>query len=49
MDGNVTMENAVKMRKAGADLFVAGTSLLFRPGDKVLPYQWKLRVKYLCG
>jgi ribulose-phosphate 3-epimerase len=33
VDGNVTMENAVKMRKAGADLFVAGTSLLFRPGD----------------
>jgi ribulose-phosphate 3-epimerase len=33
VDGNVTMENAVKMRKAGADIFVAGTSLLFRPGD----------------
>jgi ribulose-phosphate 3-epimerase len=33
VDGNVTVENAVKMRKAGADIFVAGTSLLFRPGD----------------
>lgn len=33
VDGNVTLENAVKMRKAGADLFVAGTSLIFRPGD----------------
>ena len=33
VDGNVTLENAVKMRKAGADLFVAGTSLLFRPGN----------------
>ena len=33
VDGNVTFENAVKMRKAGADIFVAGTSLLFRPGS----------------
>ena len=33
VDGNVTIENAVKMRKAGADIFVAGTSLLFRPGN----------------
>jgi ribulose-phosphate 3-epimerase len=33
VDGNVTLENAIKMRKAGADIFVAGTSLLFRPGD----------------
>jgi len=33
VDGNVTLENAVKMRKAGADIFVAGTSLLFRPGN----------------
>jgi ribulose-phosphate 3-epimerase len=33
VDGNVTAENAVKMRKAGADIFVAGTSLIFRPGD----------------
>jgi ribulose-phosphate 3-epimerase len=32
VDGNVTPENAVKMRRAGANIFVAGTSLLFRPG-----------------
>jgi ribulose-phosphate 3-epimerase len=33
VDGNVTPENAVKMRTAGANIFVAGTSLLFRPGS----------------
>jgi ribulose-phosphate 3-epimerase len=33
VDGNVTLENAVKMRKAGADIFVAGTSLIFKAGD----------------
>ena len=33
VDGNVTLENAIKMRKAGADIFVAGTSLIFRPGN----------------
>jgi ribulose-phosphate 3-epimerase len=33
VDGNVTLENALKMRAAGANLFVAGTSLLFRPGN----------------
>jgi ribulose-phosphate 3-epimerase len=32
VDGNVTLENALKMRAAGANIFVAGTSLLFRPG-----------------
>ncbi|WP_010261819.1 ribulose-phosphate 3-epimerase [Treponema primitia] len=32
VDGNVTLENALKMRSAGANIFVAGTSLLFRPG-----------------
>jgi ribulose-phosphate 3-epimerase len=32
VDGNVTLENAAKMRRAGANIFVAGTSLLFRPG-----------------
>ena len=31
-DGNVTLENARKMRAAGANIFVAGTSLLFREG-----------------
>ena len=32
VDGNVSFENAVKMRAAGADLFVAGTSAIFREG-----------------
>jgi ribulose-phosphate 3-epimerase len=29
VDGNVSFENAVKMREQGADIFVAGTSSLF--------------------
>lgn len=29
VDGNVSFENAEKMRKAGADIFVAGTSSVF--------------------
>lgn len=33
VDGNVSLENALKMRKAGADIFVAGTSCLFQKGD----------------
>ena len=32
VDGNVSFENAVKMRKAGADIFVAGSSSVFAPG-----------------
>ena len=31
-DGNVSFENAVRMRAAGADIFVAGTSSIFSPG-----------------
>ncbi|MFC4779366.1 ribulose-phosphate 3-epimerase [Paenibacillus sp. GCM10023252] len=30
VDGNVSWDNAVKMREAGADIFVAGTSSIFR-------------------
>ncbi len=30
-DGNVSFENAVKMREAGANIFVAGTSSIFNP------------------
>lgn len=30
VDGNVSFENAVKMRKMGADIFVAGTSSVFK-------------------
>ena len=29
VDGNVSFENARKMRAAGADIFVAGTSSVF--------------------
>jgi len=29
VDGNVSFENGIKMRKAGADIFVCGTSSLF--------------------
>lgn len=32
VDGNVTLENAKEMRDAGANIFTAGTSLLFRDG-----------------
>lgn len=32
VDGNVSFENAVKMRKAGADIFVAGSSSIFAKG-----------------
>lgn len=32
VDGNVSLENATKMRAAGADIFVAGTAGLFRQG-----------------
>ena len=32
-DGNVSFENAPRMREAGADLFVAGSSSVFVPGD----------------
>ena len=33
VDGNVSLENAVKMRAAGADIFVLGTSGIFKDGD----------------
>ena len=33
VDGNVSLENAVKMRRAGADIFVGGTAGLFRDGQ----------------
>jgi ribulose-phosphate 3-epimerase len=33
VDGNVTPENTLRMRAAGANIFVAGTSLLFRAGS----------------
>ena len=33
VDGNVSFSNAVKMRQAGADIFVAGTSSVFGKDD----------------
>ena len=35
-DGNVSFENTVKMARAGADIFVAGTSSLFAKNGKSL-------------
>lgn len=32
VDGNISLENALKTREAGANIFVAGTSLLFCSG-----------------
>lgn len=33
VDGNVSIENAILMKQAGADIFVLGTSCLFKHGD----------------
>ena len=35
VDGNVSWENAVKMRAAGADVFVCGTSSIFGKGSTI--------------
>lgn len=35
VDGNVSFENAVKMRAAGADIFVCGTSSIFQKGAAI--------------
>ena len=35
VDGNVSFENAARMRAAGANLFVAGTSSVFAPGGTI--------------
>jgi len=43
VDGNVSYENARKMREAGADIFVAGTSSLFRKGINILDSAVELR------
>ncbi|MBO7376718.1 MAG: ribulose-phosphate 3-epimerase [Clostridia bacterium] len=43
VDGNVSFENAVKMRRAGADIFVAGSSSVFAPGAGVRENTEKLR------
>ena len=43
VDGNVSCENAKKMREAGADIFVAGTSSLFIKGVDILDSAVELR------
>lgn len=43
VDGNVSYENAPKMRGAGADIFVAGTSSLFIKGVSLLSSVEELR------
>jgi len=35
VDGNVSFENGVKMRAAGADMFVCGTSSIFAKGATI--------------
>ena len=35
VDGNVSFENAVRMRKMGADIFVAGSSSVFSAADSM--------------
>lgn len=35
VDGNVSFENAVKMRKAGADIFVCGTSSILKANGNI--------------
>ena len=43
VDGNVSFENAVRMRKAGADIFVAGSSSIFAKGNSIEANTRKLR------
>lgn len=49
VDGNVSFENAVKMRAAGANLFVGGTSSIFYSGDCLENNIRKLRQMILKG
>ena len=43
VDGNVSFENAVKMRKAGADMFVCGTSSIFSKEGSIEENSARLR------
>lgn len=43
VDGNVSFENAVKMRRAGADIFVCGTSSIFSKSTTIDAAVKKLR------
>ncbi len=42
-DGNVSFENAIKMRAVGTDIFVAGTSALFREDMTIEAAAQKMR------
>lgn len=44
VDGNVSFENAKKMREQGADIFVAGTSSLFMKDSSLLKNAQALRI-----
>jgi ribulose-phosphate 3-epimerase len=43
VDGNVSFENAKKMREHGADIFVAGTSSIFKKGQDIRALTRELR------
>lgn len=43
VDGNVSFENAERMHKMGADIYVAGTSSIFSPGETIVENTIKLR------
>ncbi|HAX39732.1 MAG TPA: ribulose-phosphate 3-epimerase [Clostridiales bacterium] len=43
VDGNVSVENAIRMREQGADIFVAGTSSLFMENQSLLENAKALR------
>jgi len=43
VDGNVSFENALKMRKAGGDIFVAGSSSVFKKDEDLTQNILKLR------
>jgi len=43
VDGNVSFENAVKMREAGADIFVAGSSSVFQTPKDLTANTLRLR------
>lgn len=43
VDGNVSFDNAIRMRAAGADIFVAGTSSIFSPDAPLAELTGRLR------
>ena len=49
VDGNVSFANTVKMRSAGANIFVAGTSSIFFSGDTIESNIAKMRESLLEG